>query len=124
MTKGTVKWFTDAVIEPVNKLLSGTGVTIDRYEGPRLDGIGIRVEPPLGVRVTDDNSPPRGNSAGGPVPPPSVTKKIVGVFDITVAFAAASGQEPWVTFTASNAEAAEGTADDSMGTLSGRTGFI
>jgi len=108
MIKGTVKWFNDAIIVPINNLLSGTGITIDRYEGPRLDGIGIRIEPPLGVMVTDNNSPPKhATAAGGKMPPPSATKKIVGMFQTEVAFAAAPGEEPWAVMTATNAGAAE-----------------
>jgi len=91
MIKGTVKWFNDAYLNAVNALLSGTGLTIDRYEGPRLDTIGIRIEPPLGVRVTDNNSPPR-----------TATKKIVGLFETTVAVWDGDGQAPWAVFGASN----------------------
>ena len=108
MIKGTVKWFSDAVIAPVNSLLRGTGITIDRYEGPRLDWIGIRVEPPLGVMVTDNNSPPRhATSGGGKMPPPTATKKIVGTFQTEVAFATAAGEEPWAAMMATNAGVAE-----------------
>jgi hypothetical protein len=124
MIKGTVKWFNDAIIVPINNLLSGTGITLDRYEGPRLDGIGIRIEPPLGVMVTDNNSPPKHATAGGKMPRPTATKKIVGVFETTVAFAAEPGAEPWATMTASNAGAAEGIPHDKTDGLGGRGGFV
>jgi hypothetical protein len=69
-------------ITPLNALLSGTGLTFDRYEGPRLDGIGCRVEPPLGIRI-------RG--------------RVIRRFLTTVLFAGSAGAEPWGALSAESA---------------------
>jgi len=92
---GKAKWFSDEYLNGANTLLSGTGITLDMYQDGVDFILGLRVEPPLGVHVTDDNAPPR-----------TAAKKIVGVMVVSIDLLSAADGKPWASLTASNAEAA------------------
>jgi hypothetical protein len=83
-----------AFLNGVNTLLEGTGITLEMLQDGEDRVLGVRIEPPLGVNVSDDNCPPK-----------TAARKTVGTFVATVDVLSADGRS-WANLTASNAEAA------------------